>query len=94
MSFSRSCRNRVHVRQGDVPNLDILVAPFVEELRLADFLCHVLGQGGELLGRLDFDLAVRHIGDFPDPPAAVYCGLVGERRRTNRWCGVPLKSNC
>lgn len=62
MSFSRSCRNRVHVRQGDVPNLDILVAPFVEELRLANLLRDLLRQGGELLRRLDFDLAVRHVG--------------------------------
>jgi len=50
-------------RQGDVPDLDILVAPLVEQLDAANLLCDVLGQDGVALGRLDFDLAVRHLRD-------------------------------
>ena len=51
----------VDVRERYVPNLDILVAPFVEELRCADLLRHVLGQDWVALGRLDLNFAVRHI---------------------------------
>lgn len=62
LSLQHSGGRGADVRQGDVPNLDILVAPFVEELRLANLLRDVLRQGGVLLRRLDFDLAVRHVG--------------------------------
>lgn len=62
LSLQHSGGRGADVRQGDVPNLDILVAPFVEELRLANLLRDVLWQGGVLLRRLDFDLAVRHVG--------------------------------
>lgn len=53
-----------HSRQGDIPNLDILVAPLVEELDAANLLGNVLGEDGVTLRRLDLDFAggVRHFG--------------------------------
>ena len=50
-----------HSRQGDIPDLDILVAPLVEQLGRADLLGDILGQHRVALGRLNLDLAVRHI---------------------------------
>ena len=49
-----------HSRQGDIPDLDILVAPLVEELGGANLLGDILGQDRVALGRLDLDFAVRH----------------------------------
>jgi hypothetical protein len=49
-----------HSRQGDIPDLDILVAPLVEELGGANLLGDILGQHRVALGRLDLDFAVRH----------------------------------
>ncbi len=60
----------VDVREGDVPDLNILVAPFVEELRAANLRYDVLGQDWVALGCLNFDLAVRHIRDR----VCVLCG--------------------
>lgn len=49
-----------HSRQGDIPDLDILVAPLVEQLGRADLLGDILGQHRVALGRLNLDLAVGH----------------------------------
>lgn len=47
------------VCEGDVADLDVFVAPFVEELRGADLVGHVFGQDGVGLGLLlDFHFAV------------------------------------
>ena len=52
----------VDLRQTDIPDLNILVAPLVEQLDAADLVCHLLGQ--DLVARggvLHLDLAgVRH----------------------------------
>lgn len=51
-------------RQRDISDLDILVAPLVEQLDAANLGCNLLGQDGVALGLLDFDLSgVRHFGD-------------------------------
>jgi hypothetical protein len=50
----------IHVRERNIPDLDILVTPFVEQLRAADLADHVLGQDGVALRSLNFDFAVRH----------------------------------
>lgn len=49
------------VRERDVPDLDILIAPFVEELRTADFRGDVLWEDWVSLGCLDLDFSVRHL---------------------------------
>ena len=49
-----------HSRQGDIPDLDILVAPLVEQLGGANLLGDILGQHRVALGRLDLDFAVGH----------------------------------
>lgn len=51
------------VRERDIPDLDVLVAPLVEQLDAANLVGHVLGEDGIALGALDFDLAVRHVCD-------------------------------
>jgi len=49
------------VGQGNVPDLDVLVAPLVEQLDAADFLGDFLGQDRVTLRRLDLDFSgVRH----------------------------------
>jgi len=53
-----------HSRQGDIPDLDILVAPLVEQLGRADLLGDILGQHRVALGRLNLDLAVGHFREF------------------------------
>lgn len=50
----------MHVRERDVPNLDVLVAPLVEELGRANLVGDILWQDWVGLDGLDFDLAVRH----------------------------------
>ena len=51
------------VGQGDVPDLDILVAPLVEQLDAANLGGHVLGQDGVALRGLDLDFTgVGHFG--------------------------------
>jgi len=49
------------VGEGDVPDLDVLVAPLVEELGAANLGSDILGQDWVSLDGLDFDLAVRHV---------------------------------
>lgn len=50
------------VREGDIPDLDVLVAPLVEQLHAANLAGDILWQDWVALGRLNFDLAaVRHI---------------------------------
>lgn len=53
-----------HLRQGDVPDLNILVAPLVEQLDAAHLREGILGQHGEGRSRvLDLDFpVVRHYG--------------------------------
>jgi hypothetical protein len=48
------------IREGDVPDLNILVAPLVEQLDAANLVGHLLGEDGITGGALDFDFAVRH----------------------------------
>ena len=50
-----------NVREGDVADLDILVAPLVEELGLTNVLDNVLWQHRVVWRLLNLDLAVRHI---------------------------------
>ena len=45
------------LRQTDVPNLDILVRPLVEELDGPDLLSDILGKDGVPAGVLDLDFA-------------------------------------
>lgn len=52
------------VREGDVPNLDVLVAPLVEQLDAANLLGNILGEDGVAGGALDLDFAVRHVCDL------------------------------
>lgn len=49
------------VREGDVADLDILVAPLVEELGLPDVLDNILGEDVVVWRLLDLNLAVRHL---------------------------------
>lgn len=53
------------VRQRDIPNLNILVGPLVEQLDAANFVGYILGQDlVAAVGRFDFDFSVvRHVGD-------------------------------
>lgn len=55
-------RAGAHSRQGDIPDLDILVAPLVEQLGRADLLGDILGQHRVALGRLNLDLG--HFREF------------------------------
>lgn len=50
-----------HVREGDVPDLDVLVGPLVEQLGRANLRCYILWQHWVALDGLDFDFAVRHL---------------------------------
>ena len=68
-------------RQRDISDLDILVAPLVEQLDAANLGCNLLGQDGVALGLLDFDLSgVRHFGDVKGG------GLNGGNGRGWRGC--------
>ena len=49
------------VRERNVSYLNVLIAPFVEELCAADLVRNLLGKDRICLGRLNFDLAVRHL---------------------------------
>ena len=52
------------LRQGDVADLDVLIAPLVEELDAANLVGDLLGKNLVAGGlNLDFDFCVRHIGD-------------------------------
>lgn len=48
------------IRERDVPDLNVLVAPFVEQLDAANFVGDFLGEDRVAGGALDFDFAVRH----------------------------------
>ena len=48
------------IREGDVTDLDILVAPLVEQLDAANLLGNILGKDGVARGALDLNFAVRH----------------------------------
>ena len=48
-------------REGNISDLDVLVAPLVEQLGGANLAGDILGQDGVALRRFDFDLAVRHV---------------------------------
>lgn len=51
-----------HVRQRNIPNLNILVAPLVEELDAADFRGNIFGQHREPGRAIDLDFpAVGHV---------------------------------
>ena len=52
---------RVDIRERNVSYLNILVAPFVEEFGAPDLVGDFLGKDRICLGRLNFDLAVRHL---------------------------------
>ena len=56
-----SCLLRVDVREGDVPDLDILVRPLVEQLGAANLSGDILWEDRVGLDGLDFDLSVRRI---------------------------------
>jgi len=56
------------VGEGNVPDLDILVGPLVEQLGAANLRRHVLGQHWVALDGLDFDFAVRHLRDSTGRP--------------------------
>ena len=57
------------LRQGDIPNLNVLVTPFVEQLDAANFIGDLLGKHLVARDGLDFDfdffdfLVIRHVGD-------------------------------
>lgn len=53
-------KSRVCVRERDVPDLNVLVAPLVEQLDAANLLGDVLGKDGVAGLALDLDFAVRH----------------------------------
>ena len=53
----------VAVRERDIPNLDILVAPLVEQLDAANLISDVLEKNSIAARALDFDFAVRHVCD-------------------------------
>lgn len=55
------------VRERDVADLDVLVAPLVEELCAADLSGDILWQDWVGLDGLDFDLAVRHVCGSTSP---------------------------
>jgi hypothetical protein len=48
------------VRKRDVPDLNVLVAPLVEQLDAANLLGDLLGKDGVAGGALDLNFAVRH----------------------------------
>ena len=75
--FRLSLTLDLRVREGDVADLDVLVAPLVEQLGAANLAGHVLGQHRVAGGLLDLDLAVRHVG------GGVFCDTScgGARRR-------------
>lgn len=54
----------VVVRQRDIPNLDIFVAPLVEQFDAANLVRNVLGKDLQTsVGAFDFDFSVlRHVG--------------------------------
>lgn len=56
-----------NVRQRDVSDLDILVAPLVEQLDRADLCCHLLGQDLVAGDSFDFDISVGHAVDCARP---------------------------
>jgi len=56
--FAIDSRKVMVVRQRDIPDLDILVAPLVEELDAANLRRDLLGQDGNLVLGLDLDFAV------------------------------------
>ena len=47
---------RLHLRQGDIPDLDLIVAPLVEELGGANLSDNLLGEDG-VLRAINFDFA-------------------------------------
>lgn len=78
-----------HIRERDVPDLDVLVAPLVEELGASDLCDDVLGEDWVALDGLDFDLAVRHICDFRLRPVP----RGGKGELLLRWPGVSCVSS-
>lgn len=78
-----------HVRQRNVPNLDIVV-PLVKQLNVADLLHDILGENvGDNIG-LDLDIAtVRHIGLFAVDNISGLLGWAGGLRVSSagwaRW---------
>ena len=48
------------VRQRDIPNFNILIAPLVEQLDAANLFGNLLGEHLVAGGALDFDFAFRH----------------------------------
>lgn len=48
------------VRQRDVPNFNILIAPLVKQLDAANLFGNLLGKHLVAGGALDFDFAFRH----------------------------------
>jgi hypothetical protein len=55
---------RASLRQRDISDLDILVAPLVEELDATDFLGNLLWKDLVAADGLDLDFSVvRHVGD-------------------------------
>ncbi len=57
---------RYCVREGDVPDLDIIVAPLVEQLDAADLVGDLLREDGIAGWALDLDFAVRHDCDWAE----------------------------
>ena len=52
------------LRQRDVADLDVLIAPLVEQLDAANLVGDLLGKNLVARGlNLDFDFCVRHVGD-------------------------------
>lgn len=68
------------LRERDVPDLNILVAPLVEQLDAANLLGHILGEDGVAGGALDLNFAVGHdcdvLGDDWGGGMGVVSGLV------------------
>ena len=83
------------VRQRDVSDLDILVAPLVEELHGTDLRGDILGQdGGDGLA-LDFDFAFRHVGWLWRRCVVREYAVIRDRRRCRWLLVVQLKFwNC
>ena len=53
----------MYLRQRDVPDLNILIAPLIEQLNSADFINDILGENLVPVGRFHLDFTVVRHGD-------------------------------
>lgn len=72
------------LRQRDVADLDVLIAPLVEQLDAANLVGDLLGKNLVARGlNLDFDFGVRHVGD--DLTCGVVVGDVNRGSRESKY---------